>query len=134
MRNDSSGNGFNIAGIVLGLIALGCSFYLSTFDKCLKYDLSNNFKDGVAPVLPLSMVFFALIFFVAVCVLNLKDKKNKSAIVLSDMKKKYEDSLTQGNKAEALKLGRAYYSSKKGGGELSITEEQALSNDLSTMH
>jgi hypothetical protein len=44
----------------------------------------------------------------------------------------YQQALNSGDRAAALRAGRAYYA-KLRGGRLTIYDEQALTNDLSTM-
>lgn len=50
----------------------------------------------------------------------------------NDLKKKYDAALRSGNRAAALKAGRAYYASKRGG-KLTTVDEQSIANDMSTM-
>ncbi len=45
----------------------------------------------------------------------------------------YKEALRGDDRAKALELGRAYYGSKRENGALTIYDEQALTNDLSTM-
>ena len=59
---------------------------------------------------------------------HLKKEKRISA----ELKERYDQALTDGDKALALSLGRAYYSRLRGG-RLSIYDEQAITNDLSTI-
>lgn len=51
---------------------------------------------------------------------------------LKDLKRTYELELRNGNKQSALQAGRNYYAALRGG-QLSIYDEQAIANDLSTM-
>jgi hypothetical protein len=44
----------------------------------------------------------------------------------------YQQAMHSGDKAAALRAGRAYYA-KLRGGRLTVYDEQALTNDLSTM-
>lgn len=45
----------------------------------------------------------------------------------------YKEALSGNDRAKALELGRAYYGSKRDNDALTIYDEQALTNDLSTM-
>ncbi len=62
----------------------------------------------------------------------LKSSKKEQAIT-SEIKLKYEKAIKDGNKVLALTLGRQYYSRLRGG-KLSIYDEQAITNDLSTIN
>ncbi len=57
--------------------------------------------------------------------------KEKSAIS-AKLLVEYRESIFSGNKIDALNKGRIYYSYIRGG-NLSVYDEQAISNDLSTM-
>jgi hypothetical protein len=48
------------------------------------------------------------------------------------LKSEYEDALKGTDKVKALKAGRAYYSALRSG-KLTIYDEQAITNDISTM-
>ena len=54
--------------------------------------------------------------------------RKKAALIKID----YDIAIRSGDKELALKLGREYYSTLRGG-KLSIYDEQAIANDLSTM-
>lgn len=56
-------------------------------------------------------------------------KKNKR---IAALKGAYEQALRQGDKRVALEAGRKYYSALRDG-KLTIYDEQALANDISTM-
>lgn len=48
-------------------------------------------------------------------------------------KEKYMAAIARGDKSAALILGREYYASMRSNGKLTIYDEQAIANDLSTM-
>lgn len=50
----------------------------------------------------------------------------------NDLERAYRTALRGTDRIKALELGRQYYSNKRGGA-LTIYDEQALTNDLSTM-
>lgn len=50
-----------------------------------------------------------------------------------ESKEKYEEAIRSGNKQKALELGRKYYASLRFNGRPTIYDEQAITNDLSTM-
>ena len=60
-------------------------------------------------------------------ILNLGNEKGP------DLKRQYDIDLASGNKSKALSSGRAYYKAKRGNGQLTIYDEQAIANDLSAM-
>jgi hypothetical protein len=72
------------------------------------------------------VIFFGIIIAIAVLVSNANSKKKK------ELWDAYQQAIYSGNKRDALDKGRAYYS-KLRGGKLTIYDEQALTNDLSTM-
>lgn len=52
---------------------------------------------------------------------------------IATLKERYEASLSGTDKRVALDAGRSYYSSLRKGKTLTIYDEQAITNDLSTM-
>lgn len=52
---------------------------------------------------------------------------------LKKLKEKYDSDLSGPNKREALNSGRAYYGHLRKGKGLTIYDEQAIANDISTM-
>jgi hypothetical protein len=50
------------------------------------------------------------------------------------LKSEYEEALRGRDKAKALAAGRAYYQEMRDGKNLTIYDEQAIANDLSTMN
>lgn len=58
---------------------------------------------------------------------NIKGKKKAAAIKIE-----YDQAIKSGDRELALKLGRDYYATLRGG-KLSIYDEQAIANDLSTI-
>ena len=71
-------------------------------------------------------IFCGIILFIAILIGNANSKKKKALWNV------YQQAIASGNKRNALDAGRAYYS-KLRGGKLTIYDEQALTNDLSTM-
>ena len=63
-------------------------------------------------------------------VLNNKNKAHK----LAQLKLAYEQLLKGNNKTAALRAGRAYYSALRKAKVLTMHDEQAITNDLSTMN
>lgn len=63
---------------------------------------------------------------IIIAVSNSNSKKRK------ELWSAYQRALASGDKRAALEAGRAYYSRLRGG-KLTIYDEQALTNDLSTM-
>ena len=74
----------------------------------------------------------ALPFFILVVVLIAYLISNQKAKQLKQLWSAYQQALQGGSKATALNAGRAYYT-KLRGGRLRAADEQALTNDLSTM-
>ncbi|MDB5203276.1 MAG: hypothetical protein JWQ27_2685 [Ferruginibacter sp.] len=58
---------------------------------------------------------------------SIKEKKAEA-----QLKQEYQAAIAAGDRTRALELGRKYYS-KLRGGVLSIYDEQAIANDLSTI-
>lgn len=60
-----------------------------------------------------------------------------SAVVKSNITKnkkaRYDAAVARGDKSAALSLGREYYASMRSDGKLTIYDEQAIANDISTM-
>ena len=78
-------------------------------------------------------IFVGVLVAIAVAVLYFYLKSvNKSKAEIAKIKNQYDKAIRDGNKALALELGRNYYS-KLRGGNLSIYDEQAITNDLSTI-
>lgn len=77
-------------------------------------------------------VIITLIIIVIAIVLALQSSSNE-AKKLEDLKLKYDKALKGTNKRIALEAGRNYYSALRKGKELTIYDEQAITNDLSTM-
>lgn len=74
------------------------------------------------------VVFIIISFFGIVIIAAIKKSQD-----LKRIKAQYDDALLKSNKREALRLGRLYYSSLRGKGKLTIYDEQAITNDISTM-
>lgn len=77
-------------------------------------------------------IIITLIIIVIVFALALQSNGNETK-KLAALKLKYDKSLKGSNKRAALEAGRAYYSALRKGKELTIYDEQAITNDLSTM-
>lgn len=58
-------------------------------------------------------------------------RKGKNALI-AEKWKAYRNAIESGNKQAALNAGRAYYAELRGG-ELTMYDEQAIANDLSTI-
>ncbi len=71
------------------------------------------------------LIFFGLIWYVVYS--EMKHHKLKARL-----KDEYAKALRSGDKQKALEAGRKYYA-KLRGGRLTIYDEQAITNDLSTM-
>jgi hypothetical protein len=69
---------------------------------------------------------------VAIIIAVIKSSNNK-ANKLQQLKQAYERSLKGNNKKTALDAGRAYYSALRKDKMLTSYDEQAITNDLSTM-
>jgi hypothetical protein len=63
---------------------------------------------------------------------NKEEKKEREAAFLQRLKHDYEQAILSGDKLKALETGRNYYRYKRNGG-LTLYDEQAIANDLSTM-
>lgn len=77
------------------------------------------------------MFYFVLgvIAFIALITYSvIQTKKNQEIL-----KKDFEEALKNYDKKAALEAGRKYYASIRPGGKLTIYDEQALTNDISTM-
>ena len=74
-------------------------------------------------LLPLIVLAVGIIYFIR----DGANKKERMALWTA-----YQAALRSGDKGAALRAGRTYYS-KLRGGNLTIYDEQALTNDLSTM-
>ena len=81
-----------------------------------------------------SMIIFIVILLAFAIggfyLINRQRKKQQKR--LQALKEAYSKALTNSNKAEALQAGRKYYSYLRNG-KLTIYDEQAITNDLSTM-
>lgn len=73
------------------------------------------------------IAFIVVALIIGVIASNGETKKRE------DLKNKYYQSLKGSDRRAALEAGRAYYSSLRKGKELTIYDEQAISNDMSTM-
>lgn len=75
-------------------------------------------------------ILFISIFIL--CIIAIYKTRNwKDPII--QVKADYEAALKSDDKTKALELGRKYYSMKRTDKKLTIYDEQAITNDLSTM-
>ncbi|MDP1843349.1 MAG: hypothetical protein Q8K64_08010 [Sediminibacterium sp.] len=78
----------------------------------------------------MEIFIFILIIIIGLGVyLGLNQRKK-----IRELKKEYDQSLRGKDKKRALDAGRAYYSAIRGFGKLTIYDEQAITNDLSSMN
>lgn len=77
-----------------------------------------------------NLIVFCIVLLIVGLVLVVY-KRGKQAFI-REKKAAYLAALKSGNKTEALMAGRKYYSELRGG-DLTIYDEQALANDLSTI-
>jgi hypothetical protein len=75
----------------------------------------------------LTVIIVVAIIAIIIMVANNNKKK------IAALKLRYEESLEGKDKRAALDAGRAYYSALRKGKTLTIYDEQAITNDLSTM-
>ncbi len=61
------------------------------------------------------------------------EKLKQKRLYIEQVESQYRQALLGTDRAKALELGRLYYSHKHWAGILTIYDEQALNNDLSTM-
>jgi outer membrane protein assembly factor BamD (BamD/ComL family) len=78
-----------------------------------------------------SNFIFILIVLLIISIVTGKNYKKKEA-EKKRLYEEYQSALRSGNKAEALAAGRKYYGFLRKG-SLTIYDEQAMTNDLSTM-
>ncbi len=76
------------------------------------------------------IIFTLTILLVVVAAILQSGNESKK---LAALKLKYDKCLKGKNKRAALEAGRAYYSALRKGKTLTIYDEQAITNDLSTM-
>jgi len=74
-------------------------------------------------------ITLAIVAVIVAIILNKNEKKRK----LEQLRLAYKQSLKGTNKSIALAAGRAYYSALREGKILTMYDEQAITNDLSTM-
>ncbi len=104
----------------------------------LYYSLSSIILLDSAPSSIINTILNLLIWAVIIGAIyysiqqNSKFKRQKRE-QYEALEREYKDALKGYDKAKALELGRLYYGSKRRGGVLTIYDEQALTNDLSTM-
>lgn len=76
----------------------------------------------------MEFIIFIIVVIVIVSVFNGNKRKKQEAHLLAD----YQDALQSGDRNRALQAGRSYYGFLRKG-KLTIYDEQAITNDLSTM-
>jgi hypothetical protein len=72
-----------------------------------------------------------IIVLVLVVILAYFYQRGKQSLI-REKKAKYLNAIREGNKVKALEAGREYYSLIRGG-RLTLYDEQAITNDLSTI-
>ena len=77
-------------------------------------------------------ILFTLAVIAIIIIVMIGNNRNK-AKRLKQLKLNYEQALKGSNKTIALRAGRAYYSALRENKALTIYDEQAITNDLSTM-
>jgi hypothetical protein len=75
---------------------------------------------------------FIVISVVAIIIIVMISASNSQKKIAA-LKLRYEESLKGNDKKSALNAGRAYYSALRKDKNLTIYDEQAITNDLSTM-
>jgi hypothetical protein len=79
------------------------------------------------------IIFFCVTIIIVVAVIFFYSRHPKRYNkVLQELKQSYEHELRHGTKQSALQVGRNYYAALRGG-RLSVYDEQAIANDISTM-
>ena len=76
-----------------------------------------------------TIIFFVIAGTIIYIIVNNSNAKTKRTI---ELREAYDVAIRSGDKTQALKAGRAYYSFLRKG-NLTIYDEQAMTNDLSTM-
>lgn len=76
------------------------------------------------------IVIIGLIVFFSWRYVSKQNKRDKRILML---KQSYNDALSETDKKDALDKGRLYYSALRKKGILTIYDEQAITNDLSSM-
>lgn len=75
------------------------------------------------------LIGIAVVIGIIFAISNGKEKARK----INQLKETYDSALRGTNKVYALQAGRAYYSALRSPKQLTIYDEQAITNDLSTM-
>lgn len=82
-----------------------------------------------------ALLGFLIVFGIPILLIKIGlgiGKKKKEKLLLQ-LKMNYEEALKGTDKKTALDMGRLYYASVRKGGVLTIYDEQAITNDLSSM-
>ncbi|HEX8355829.1 MAG TPA: hypothetical protein VF610_00370 [Segetibacter sp.] len=77
-----------------------------------------------------TILSFWAILLLSIIIYEVNRRRRKALI--AERWEVYKNALNSGNKQEALYAGRAYYAELRNG-ELTIYDEQAIANDLSTI-
>jgi hypothetical protein len=76
-------------------------------------------------------LFFAALTALFLLIIIWYERKSRShRTAIAQLKQRYEQVIRNGDRKQALQLGREYYS-KLRGNTLSVYDEQAITNDLS---
>lgn len=75
----------------------------------------------------------AVILIIILIAIGAISSSNAEAKKLESLKDQYHSLLKGSDKRAALEAGRSYYSALRKGKTLTIYDEQAITNDLSTM-
>lgn len=77
--------------------------------------------------LTFSLTLITVTLLIIYCAGNVRKKR------IAALKRYYEELLQRTDKRAALDAGRAYYAALRGNHTLTVYDEQAITNDLSTM-
>lgn len=76
------------------------------------------------------LIVIAIILFILIAVLVASGKSKR----LAGLKQQYGKALQGSNRKAAPDAGRAYYAALRNDKALTVYDEQAIANDLNTMH
>ncbi len=80
----------------------------------------------------LSLFFIIIIIIIFIVIWKYLQTVSKEKDQIKTIKLNYDQAILRGDRQRALQLGREYYSLLRGG-KLTIYDEQAIANDLSTI-
>jgi hypothetical protein len=79
------------------------------------------------------LIYFGIVAVIVAAVYFFYSRQQKRFNkILGELKQVYEQELRNATKQSALQAGRNYYAALRGG-RLSVYDEQAIANDISTM-